>query len=111
MFTPCRVTSQLSGPAHRAIPRWAASVGCHRWKAQAAWLWGGRNWQGAEGVERGQELNTVPLLWAVTLKMGVGPTAASGVAPLLAGPRPLPLPQRLDVMTHPWEPCLPSDEH
>ena len=59
------MTSQLSGPAHRAIPRWAASVGCHRWKAQAAWLWGGRNWQGAEGVERGQELNTVPLLWAV----------------------------------------------
>lgn len=32
---------------------------------------GGRNWQGAEGVERGQELNTVPLLWAVNVPLAL----------------------------------------
>ena len=71
LFTPYRVGSQLSGPAHRLIPRWAASVGCQRWRAQVAWPWGGRNWQGAEGIERGWELNTVLLLWALCLALSI----------------------------------------
>ena len=41
---------------------------------------------------------TVSVVFSSALKMGVGPTTASGVAPLLAGPRPLPLPQRLEYI-------------
>ena len=46
-------------------------MGCKCWLPQmegtGCLALGGRNWQGAEGVERAQELNTVPLLWAVTV--------------------------------------------
>ena len=41
---------------------------------------------------------TVSVVFSSALTMGLGPTTARGVAPLLTGPRPLPLPQRLEYI-------------
>ena len=41
---------------------------------------------------------TVSVVFSSALTMGLGPTTARGVAPLLPGPRPLPLPQHLEYI-------------